>query len=63
MARPISKHDVARGDLIFFWYDGRVGHVGIYAGDHMIWDAGRSGGSVRHRAIWGENYTVGRVGE
>ena len=62
-ARPISKRDVARGDLIFFWYDGRVGHVGIYAGDHKIWDAGRSGGSVRHRTIWSENYTVGRVGE
>ena len=62
-ARPISKADVAPGDLIFFWYDGRVGHVGIYAGDHRIWDAGRSGGSVRHRAIWTEDYTVGRVGE
>ena len=62
-ARPISKADVAPGDLIFFWYDGRVGHVGIYAGDNMIWDAGRSGGSVRHRAIWTGDYTVGRVGE
>jgi cell wall-associated NlpC family hydrolase len=62
-ARPISKRDVAVGDLIFIWYNGRVGHVGIYAGDHKIWDAGRSGGSVRHRTIWTQNYTVGRVGE
>lgn len=45
------------GDLIFL--DG-LGHVGIYAGDGMIWDSPKPGGVVSRRAIWGP-YLVGRV--
>ena len=51
---PQSEKQV--GDLLFF-----SGHVGIYAGDGMMWDAPSSGGHVSKRAIYSSSYSVGRV--
>lgn len=50
------------GDLIFT-HDGRgrVYHVGIYAGDEMIWHSPRTGDVVKHSRIFSRNYTVGRT--
>jgi cell wall-associated NlpC family hydrolase len=41
------------GDLIFF-YDttGYVYHVGMYAGNGMMWDAPHSGAVVRYENVW-----------
>ena len=41
------------GDLIFF-YDttGYVYHVGMYAGNGMMWDAPHSGAVVRYEDVW-----------
>ena len=44
------------GDLIFF-YDstGYVYHVGMYAGNGMMWDAPHSGAVVRYENVWYPN--------
>jgi cell wall-associated NlpC family hydrolase len=44
------------GDLIFF-YDttGFVYHVGMYAGNGMMWDAPHSGAVVRYEDVWYPN--------
>ena len=49
------------GDLIFF-YDttGYVYHVGMYAGNGMMWDAPHSGAVVRYENVWYPNSGVGR---
>ena len=41
------------GDLIFF-YDssGYAYHVGMYAGDGMMWDAPHTGAVVRYENVW-----------
>lgn len=58
MAQPVSQSAAQPGDLVFL--DGG-GHVGIYAGNGQMWDAPRSGDSVRLRPIYSSNYSVGRV--
>lgn len=50
-----------RGDLVFFSNGGRVYHVGIYAGDRMIWHSPRPGSSVRKERIWTSSVFYGRV--
>jgi cell wall-associated NlpC family hydrolase len=46
------------GDLVFMGWPAH--HVGIYAGNGMMWDSPRSGKAISKRAIWGSpNY--GRV--
>ena len=55
--RPVSNPQP--GDLVFFGYPAY--HVGIYAGNGQIIDAGRSGGSVTRRSIWTSNVSFGRL--
>ncbi len=45
--------DAQPGDLIFF-YDttGYVYHVGMYAGNGMMWDAPHTGAVVRYENVW-----------
>ena len=50
------------GDLIFTHYNGRVGHVGIYAGGGRMWAAPTRGGVVQLQPIYTSSYFVGRVG-
>ena len=49
------------GDLIFT-YDssGRIYHVGIYAGDGMMWHSPQSGDVVKFSALFSRSYKVGR---
>lgn len=44
----ISKSEARVGDLVVW-----PGHVGIYAGNNKVVDAGSSKGSVSERTIWG----------
>jgi cell wall-associated NlpC family hydrolase len=46
------------GDLVFF--GSPAYHVGIYAGNGMMWDSPRSGKAVDLRSIWSSNVTYGR---
>ena len=46
------------GDLVFF--GSPAYHVGIYAGNGMMWDSPRSGKAVALRSIWTSNVTYGR---
>ncbi|MBK5305383.1 MAG: C40 family peptidase [Frankiaceae bacterium] len=58
MAQPIARANVRVGDLVFM--DGN-GHVGIYAGNGMMWDSPRAGRTVTKRAIYSSTYAVGRI--
>lgn len=51
----------APGDLILFPTNGRIGHVGIYAGNGKMWAAPSRGGAVQLQTIYTSNYLVGRV--
>ena len=53
----ISRSEAVPGDLVFL-----PGHVGIYAGNGMMWDSPRTGESVSKRAIYSSSATFGRVG-
>jgi len=46
------------GDLVFF--GSPAGHVGIYAGNGMMWDSPHSGAAVALRAVWSSSPTYGR---
>ncbi|EWS82749.1 C40 family peptidase [Brachybacterium phenoliresistens] len=45
----ISQSEAQVGDLVVW-----PGHIGIYAGDNTVVDAGSSKGSVSERTIWGD---------
>ena len=49
------------GDLIFT-YDssGRIYHVGLYAGNGMMWHSPQSGDVVKYSSIYTRSYKVGR---
>ncbi len=53
---PVS--DPQPGDLVFF--GAPAYHVGIYAGNGMMWDSPRSGKAVDRRDIWSSSVTYGR---
>lgn len=46
------------GDLVFF--GNPAGHVGIYAGKGMMWDAAHTGTVVQLQSIWSTTVTYGR---
>lgn len=57
----IAKTAKQPGDLIFTHRGGRVGHVGVYAGNGQFWVAPRSGDVVKLQKIYTSSYYVGRV--
>jgi peptidoglycan DL-endopeptidase CwlO len=57
----VSQYAKQPGDLIFFGAPGSVYHVGIYAGNGMMWDAAHTGTTVALQSIWTTDYEVGRV--
>ncbi|PPK97325.1 cell wall-associated NlpC family hydrolase [Kineococcus xinjiangensis] len=58
----IAPHEALPGDLVFMANgSGRVYHVGIYAGDGMMFDSPRAGKSVSKRKIWTASAFFGRV--
>ena len=46
------------GDLVFF--GSPAYHVGIYAGNGMMWDSPHAGAAVALRAVWSSSPTYGR---
>jgi len=50
--------DPRPGDLVFF--GSPAYHVGIYAGNGMMWDSPQTGSAIALRAIWSSNPTYGR---
>jgi peptidoglycan DL-endopeptidase CwlO len=46
------------GDLVFF--GAPAYHMGIYAGNGMMWDSPRSGKAVALRSVWTSDVTYGR---
>lgn len=58
MATPIARSSVRVGDLVFM---DNNGHVGIYAGNGMMWDSPRSGKTVSLRAIYSDTFAAGRI--
>jgi peptidoglycan DL-endopeptidase CwlO len=55
-ATPVSNPQP--GDLVFFGYP--AGHVGIYAGNGMMWDSPHTGTAVGLHSIWSTSATYGR---
>jgi cell wall-associated NlpC family hydrolase len=53
-----SVSNPAPGDLVFF--GSPAYHVGIYAGNGMMWDSPHSGAAVGLHAIWSSSATFGR---
>ena len=59
LTRRINLADLMLGDLVFYGYPAY--HMGIYAGGGMFYDAGRSGGTVKHRPVWAADVVYARV--
>jgi cell wall-associated NlpC family hydrolase len=59
--RRIPTSARAVGDLIFTYTNGRVTHVGIYAGGNQMWAATKTGDIVRLQTLYSRSITVGRV--
>jgi cell wall-associated NlpC family hydrolase len=53
-----SVSDPRPGDLVFF--GSPAYHVGIYAGNGMMWDSPSTGSAIALRAIWSSSPTYGR---
>jgi cell wall-associated NlpC family hydrolase len=49
------------GDLLFFRTNGRVSHVGVYAGGNKMWVSPTTGDRVKLQTIYTSRYTVGRI--
>jgi cell wall-associated NlpC family hydrolase len=56
----VSKSQMRLGDLVFFYDDSGIYHVGIYAGGDQMWAASHTGDYVRKQEIWTDRYVVGR---
>jgi cell wall-associated NlpC family hydrolase len=59
--KHIKRSNARRGDLVFFYDNGSVYHVGIFAGHGKIWNAATSGTRVRRDRIWTSHVFFGRV--
>jgi cell wall-associated NlpC family hydrolase len=60
-ATRIPSSAAEAGDLVFFLSGGSAYHVGIYAGNGMMYDAGRTGEVITKRAIWSADIAFGWI--
>ena len=56
----VAKSDMRLGDLVFIYDEQGIFHVGIYAGNHEMWEAPHTGDVVRKEKIWTHHFVVGR---
>jgi cell wall-associated NlpC family hydrolase len=61
LPKKVSKEHLQLGDLVFMRYDGRISHVGVYAGDNTFWVARRSGTTITRQQIWTADFLIARV--
>lgn len=54
----VNPKQAVPGDLVFFATNGRVHHVGIYAGNGMMWNSPHTGSSVRLQKVWRTSDTI-----
>jgi cell wall-associated NlpC family hydrolase len=59
--RHVSRSQLVAGDLVFTIRNGKIGHVGIYAGDNQMWAATQTGDVVRKQSLAGRTLVFGRV--
>lgn len=59
--KHIKRSNARRGDLVFFYDNGGVYHVAIFAGRGRVWHAPHSGTRVHRQHIWTSNVFFGRV--
>ena len=59
-ATRISRSSAKAGDLVFFLGSGGAYHVGIYAGNGLMYDAPHTGATVTKREIWSSDVAFGR---
>jgi cell wall-associated NlpC family hydrolase len=59
--KRIKRSNARRGDLVFFYDNGGVYHVAIFAGHGRVWHAPHSGTRVHRQHIWTSNVFFGRV--
>jgi cell wall-associated NlpC family hydrolase len=60
-SKRVSRSEARAGDLVFFINGGRATHMGIVAGDGMMYDAGRTGRTYSKREIYSSSVVYGRV--
>ena len=62
-ARKITKAEAKPGDLVFFYNypNNFIGHVGIYAGNGMMWHAPRTGRVVSLDQVYSSKVLYARV--
>lgn len=58
MGKRISRSEARPGDLAYY-----PGHVGIYAGNGMILDAGNSAKNTSIRKLWNANWSFYRIAD
>ena len=56
----VAKSDARLGDLVFFYDESGIYHVGIYAGGDKMWAASHTGDYVRKQPIYTDRFLVGR---
>ena len=62
-SQKVAKGEQQLGDLIAIHNsEGRVTHVGIFAGDNSMWVASSGSDRVRLQSIYTDQYNVGRFG-
>lgn len=59
--RHVSRNQLRLGDLVFTIRDGKIGHVGIYAGSNLMWAATQTGDVVRKQSLANRQLVFGRV--
>jgi cell wall-associated NlpC family hydrolase len=56
----VAKSNMRLGDLVFFYDESGIYHVGIFAGGDQMWAAGNTGDYVRKQEIYTDRFVVGR---
>jgi cell wall-associated NlpC family hydrolase len=57
----VSRNELRLGDLVFTIRNGKISHVGIYAGSNLMWAATQSGDVVRKQSLANRHLVFGRV--
>jgi len=61
LAGPVAANNLQVGDLLFFRFDGKMSHVGIYVGNEQFVHAPSAGGSVSVESMNAEHYRRGII--